>query len=54
MLKLKTTSRFERDYRKALKSGKDMAKLKAIMVRLARQEKLARRREPRKLVRSPG
>lgn len=28
MLKLKTTTRFEKDYRKAIKSGKDMTRLK--------------------------
>ena len=40
MLKLKTTHRFERDYRKALKSGRDMSKLKTIMACLAQQERL--------------
>lgn len=31
MLKPVTTNRFEKDYKKALKSGKEMTKLKAVM-----------------------
>ena len=35
MLKLITTTRFEKDYKKALKSGKDMSRLKRVMTWIA-------------------
>lgn len=40
MLKLKTTSRFEKDYKKALKSGRDMVRLKRTMTWIANEQPL--------------
>jgi mRNA interferase YafQ len=40
MLNLKTTTRFERDYKKALKSGRDMARLKLAMTWIACEQRL--------------
>ncbi len=40
MLKLKTTTRFEKDYRKAGKSGKDMTRLKRVMTWIANEQTL--------------
>jgi len=40
MLKLKTTTRFEKDYRKASKSGKDMTRLKRVMTWIANEQTL--------------
>ena len=37
---LKTTGRFEKDYKKALKSGRDMARLKRTMTWIAHEEPL--------------
>ena len=35
MLKLKTTTRFEKDYRKSRKSGRDLSRLKRVMTWIA-------------------
>jgi mRNA interferase YafQ len=40
MRKLRTTTRFEKDYRKALKSGRDMARLKRVMTWIACEQEL--------------
>lgn len=40
MLKPVTTKRFEKDYRKAVKSGKEMGKAKAVMKMIAQEEVL--------------
>ncbi len=40
MLKLKTTTRFEKDYRKARKSGRDLARLKRVMAWIANGQPL--------------
>ena len=40
MLKLSTTTRFEKDYKKALKSGKDMSRLKRVMAWIAYEQAL--------------
>lgn len=40
MLKLKTTSRFEKDYRKAIKSGKDIVRMKRTMTWIASEQPL--------------
>jgi len=50
MLKLRTTTRFEKDYRKASKSGKNVSRLKAVMARLAEQEPLPSNCRDHKLV----
>jgi mRNA interferase YafQ len=41
MLTLKTTTRFEKDYKKAFKSGRDMSRLKRVMVWIANAQPLA-------------
>ncbi len=40
MRKLKTTTRFEKDYKKALKSGRDLARLKRVMTWIAGEQVL--------------
>jgi mRNA interferase YafQ len=40
MLKLRTTTRFEKDYKKALKSGRDMARLKRTIGWIVNEEPL--------------
>lgn len=40
MRQLRTTTRFEKDYRKALKSGRDMARLKRVMTWIATDQPL--------------
>ena len=40
MLKLKTTARFEKDYRKSVRSGRDVSKLKRVMALIATQQPL--------------
>ena len=40
MLSLKTTKRFEKDYKKSLKSGRDMARLKRVMTWIANEQTL--------------
>jgi mRNA interferase YafQ len=41
MLKLRTTTRFEKDYKKARKSGRDMARPKRVMAWIANEEPLS-------------
>ncbi len=50
MLKLKTTSRFEKDYRKAIKSGKDMVRLKRTMTWIAGEQPLPPELRDHKLI----
>ena len=38
MLKLKTTTRFEKDYKKALKSGREMGRLKRVINWIASEQ----------------
>jgi mRNA interferase YafQ len=40
MLSLRTTKRFEKDYKKSLKSGRDMARLKQVMSWIANEQTL--------------
>ncbi len=40
MLKLKTTNRFEKDFEKARKSGRDLARLKRVMTWIANEQPL--------------
>ena len=49
MLKLKTTNRFERDYKKALKSGRDISRLKRVMIWIATEHSLPSMLRDRKL-----
>ncbi|MDZ7363841.1 MAG: type II toxin-antitoxin system YafQ family toxin [candidate division KSB1 bacterium] len=50
MLKPVRTKQFKKDYKKALRQGKDIEKLDMIMLRLAAQEKLERKHNDHKLV----
>jgi mRNA interferase YafQ len=50
MLKLKTTTRFEKDYKKAIKSGKDMTRLKRVMTWIACEQVLPTELRDHKLV----
>ncbi len=50
MLKLKTTTRFEKDYRKAIKSGKDMTRLKRVMTWIAGEQALTMELRDHKLI----
>ena len=50
MLKLKTTNRFEKDYRKALKSGKDVKELMQVMTWLAQEHPLPSKYRDHKLI----
>lgn len=50
MLKLKTTTRFEKDYRKAIKSGKDMTRLKRVMTWIANEQALPTELRDHKLI----
>jgi mRNA interferase YafQ len=50
MLKPRTTSRFEKDYKKALKSGRDMNKLKNVMKMIISEEALPRELRDHKLI----
>ena len=50
MLKLKTTSRFEKDYRKFIKSGRDLAKLKRVMSLIASEQALPKELRDHKLI----
>ncbi|MDF7800822.1 type II toxin-antitoxin system YafQ family toxin [Pontiellaceae bacterium B1224] len=50
MLKPRTTNRFEKDYKKALKSGKDMNKLKRVMKKIVFEEPLSPNLRDHKLV----
>jgi mRNA interferase YafQ len=40
MLTLKTTGRFHKDYKKSIKSGRDMARLKQVMTWIANEQPL--------------
>jgi mRNA interferase YafQ len=50
MLRPVRTKQFKRDYKKALRQGKDLDKLKAIMAKLAAQEKLDLKYKDHKLI----
>jgi len=50
MLKLKTTTRFEKDYKKACKSGRDISQLKRIMTWIAMEQPLPSEIRDHKLV----
>ena len=50
MLKLKTTTRFGKDYKKASKSGRDMSRLKCVMTWIAREQPLPSELRDHKLV----
>jgi mRNA interferase YafQ len=40
VLTLKTTKRFEKDYKKSIRSGRDMSRLKRVMIWIANQKPL--------------
>ena len=50
MRKLKTTTRFEKDYEKAIKSGRDLARLKRVMTWIACEQELPVELRDHKLV----
>jgi len=50
MLTLKTTKRFEKDYKKSVKSGRDMSRLKRVMIWIANQEPLPPELRDHKLI----
>ena len=50
MLKLKTTTRFEKDYKKALKSGRDMGRLKRTINWIANEQPLPPEMRDHKLI----
>ena len=50
MRKLKTTTRFEKDYKKALKSARDLARLKRVMTWIACEQELPPELRDHKLV----
>jgi len=50
MLKLKTTARFEKDYKKAFRSGRDLARLKLVMTWIACEQALPPELRDHKLV----
>jgi mRNA interferase YafQ len=50
MLKPRTTNRFEKDYKKATKSGKDINKLKQIMKMILSEEPLPPKLRDHKLI----
>ena len=50
MLKLKTTNRFEKDYRKAHKSGKNMLRIKRTMSWIANEQSLPPELRDHKLI----
>jgi mRNA interferase YafQ len=50
MLNLKTTTRFEKDYKKALKSGREMARLKRVMTWIACEQLLPPELRDHKLI----
>jgi len=50
MLTLKTTKRFEKDYRKSVKSGRDMSRLKRVMTWIANQNPLPPELRDHKLI----
>ncbi len=50
MLKLKTTNRFEKDFKKALKSGRDISRLKRVMTWIANEQPLPPELRDHKLI----
>jgi mRNA interferase YafQ len=50
MLTLKTTKRFEKDYKKSIKSGRDMSRLKRVMFWIANQHPLPSELRDHKLI----
>lgn len=50
MLKLKTTTRFEKDYKKARKSGRDLSRLKRVMTWIAKEQPLPPELRDHKLI----
>jgi len=50
MLKLKTTTRFRKDYRKAVRAGRDIDRLKLVMTWIANRQKLPAELRDHKLV----
>ena len=50
MLNLRTTNKFEREYKKIARSGKNLGKLKDIMVKLANGEQLPEKHRDHKLI----
>ena len=50
MLNLKTTTRFEKDYKKALKSGREMTRLKRVMTWIACEQMLPPELRDHKLI----
>ncbi len=50
MLTLKTTRRFEKDYKKAIKSGRDISRLKQVMIWIANQQSLPLELRDHKLI----
>jgi mRNA interferase YafQ len=50
MLSLKTTKRFEKDYKKSLKLGRDMSRIKKVMTWIANQQPLPPELRDHKLI----
>ncbi len=50
MLALRTTNKFEREYKEIARSGKDIRKLKNLMFTLANGEKLSKKYQDHKLL----
>ena len=50
MLILKTTKRFEKDYKKSVRSGRDMSRLKRVMTWIANQKPLPLELRDHKLI----
>ncbi len=50
MRHLKTTTRFEKDYKKALRAGRDLARLKRVMTWIACEQELPSELRDHKLV----
>ncbi len=50
MLTLKTTGRFQKDYKKSVRSGRDMARLKHVMTWIAEEQALPPELRDHKLI----
>jgi mRNA interferase YafQ len=50
MLTLKTTKRFEKDYKKSVKSGRDISRLKRVMTWIAKEQPLPSELRDHKLI----
>ena len=50
MLSLKTTKRFEKDYKKSLRSGRDMSRIKRVVTWIANQQPLPPELRDHKLI----